>query len=259
MRAWCVLALLAGCSSSPEGATDDLAMMLPATADLAAATDADTGDGGGGCAIDGSGSLLDLVDAIVTAMRAGGNAGSGALVVPAVDDRDAFAARVVAILGGDEAQACGLPVSYRLLRLPNLRVVAELDASGDPRPPFVLGHHAAPVIPPVPGRLLVVEAPHPIFDTNTEIQAADLFVQAAAATTSSPARIAAPTPTRVVAPAPPRRAARPRLPHLRPGARRCSSPSRRSVHARSPEGATRPSRSCSFMATPSPVRRARDR
>ena len=40
-----------------------------------------------------------------------------ALVVPVASDRDAFAARVVAIVGGDEAAACALPSSYRLVRL----------------------------------------------------------------------------------------------------------------------------------------------
>src|SRR5689334_10185829 len=112
----CWLALLVGCHT-PETAAPapDLAVAL--APDLA--RPAAGGDGGGGadCGLDSGVNLLDLVDSIVTKMRAGGNSGSDALVVPSAADRDAFAARVVAILAGDEQQACALPASYRLVRL----------------------------------------------------------------------------------------------------------------------------------------------
>ncbi len=183
MRAWCLLALVAGCGeAAATGADlamasgDDLAIGELGGGDLASDVDVD----GGACALDSDGNFLDLVDGIVTAMRAGGNAGSGALTVPAAGDRDAFAARVVAILAGDEGQACGLPPSYRLLRLPNLRVVAELDGSGAPAPSLYWGTYAAPIALPSPWRRLAVEAPHPIFDANTEHQSADLFLQTGA-------------------------------------------------------------------------------
>ena len=128
------------------------------------------------------GSFLTAVAGIVSAMRAGGKADSGALAIPAPTARDAFAAQVVAILGGDESASCSLPSPYRLLHLTDptagaLRVVAELDAAGAPAPSLYWGTYAAPAAPPAHGRLLAVEAPHPIFDTNTELQAADTCVQ----------------------------------------------------------------------------------
>ncbi|HEX4460352.1 MAG TPA: hypothetical protein VIA18_20385 [Polyangia bacterium] len=193
LAAACVLA--AGCSSAKTSRADASA----APADLSASSSAadfaardsgspiiigDGGDGGDGgqtsCALTASGAWLDFVDAVVVAMRAGGNAGSEALTPPAVADRDAFAARVVAILGGDEAQACALPASYRLVHLAGLRVIAEVDAGGAPSPALFWGTYAAPITTPTPSRRLAIEAPHPIFDANTEHQAADLFVQSGA-------------------------------------------------------------------------------
>src|SRR4051794_28394120 len=96
--------------------------------------------------------FLGLIHAVVAAMRGTGNAGSDALAVPPAAERDAFAARVVAILGGDEAAACGLPASYRLARLAGLRVVAEVDAAGQPAPSLMWGTYAAPRALPQPSR-----------------------------------------------------------------------------------------------------------
>jgi hypothetical protein len=178
------LLLLAGCGQ-PETAAADLAG--GSAGDLAGGQPdlSTTGDGGGDasgviCALDSTEGFLALVDAVVTNMRSAENAGSNALVVPSSGDRDAFAARVVAILGGDESQACDLPASYRLLRLPALRVIAELDANGTPSAMLGWGTYAAPRTLPVPSRRLAVEAPHPIFDSATEHQAADLFLQTSA-------------------------------------------------------------------------------
>ena len=178
----------AGCSSTSRTSADASATLrdLAAPALDFATRDAGspgitTADGGqSSCVLTASGAWLDLVDAIVAKMRTAGAAGSGALVVPSPADRDAFAARVVAILGGDETRACALPAPYRLLRTPTMRVVAELDATGAPAPALLWGTYAAPRVVPLPSRRLAVETPHPIFDANTEHQSADLFLQTSA-------------------------------------------------------------------------------
>jgi hypothetical protein len=123
--------------------------------------------------------------AIVSAMKTGATIGSDALVVPTTAARDSFAQTVVAVLGGDEGAACALPPSYRLMRMVDptagaLRVVAEVDASGHPAPSLFYGTFAAPRVVPTPSRALVVEAPHPIFDIDTELQATAVFLQSAA-------------------------------------------------------------------------------
>jgi hypothetical protein len=139
-----------------------------------------------GCAIDAAGNLLDLVDGIVASMRARAGAGSEAVVVPTSADRDAFAARVVASLAGDETAACALPPSYRLIRYTDgragsLAVVAEVDAAAQPAPSLFWGTYAAPRAPTVATRAtLAIEAPHPLFDIGTERESADLFVQGGA-------------------------------------------------------------------------------
>jgi hypothetical protein len=99
--------------------------------------------------------------------------------------RDALAQTIVRVLGGDEAAACALPPSYRLMRMVDpsagaLRVVAEVDASGQPAPSLYYGTYAAPRVVPTPSRALVVEAPHPIFDLDTEREATAVFVATAA-------------------------------------------------------------------------------
>jgi hypothetical protein len=117
------------------------------------------------CAVDGSGDFLSLVDQIVSAMR------PQPVVIPDSSQRDAFAAEVAAILDG--GSSCDLPASYRLVRVGNVRVVAEVDDAARPSPSLQWGSYAAA------GdfiRELAVEAPHPIFDTKTESQAAQLFV-----------------------------------------------------------------------------------
>jgi hypothetical protein len=186
------LLLVAACGSSPAagalvhgndaGASSRDATVGPT---LEAGAPGDDGNAAS-CALVGTGAgFLSTIAAIVSAMRAGGNAGSGALSIPSAEALGAFSAQVTAILGGDENTACSLPPSYRLLHLsdPNagaLRVIAELDSSGNPAPSLYWGTYAAPVTAPAHARLLAVEAPHPIFDTNTEIQAADTFIQGSA-------------------------------------------------------------------------------
>ncbi len=123
--------------------------------------------------------LTDLVAAIVTRMKAIGGSASGAFVVPTASDRDAFAKDAVLALAGDDVAACRLPAGYRLVTVPDgasvIRVVAELDAAGAPAPSRFWGTYA---FRPGASRPLVMEAPHPVFDTNTGTEAVDIFVRA---------------------------------------------------------------------------------
>jgi hypothetical protein len=130
-----------------------------------------------------SGDFVPFVDRVSAAMKSAGPPSSNALVVPTSAERDAFASTVLAVLAGDDVAACALPDSYRLLSFQDakagaLRVVAEADAQGAPTPKRFWGTYAALANPQAaPSRAIAVEAPHPIFDTNTERQAADTFVQ----------------------------------------------------------------------------------
>jgi hypothetical protein len=138
------------------------------------------------CALASRGSFVTLVGAITSAERTSSPPGSNALVVPSATTRDAFAALVVRVLDGDDAAACSLTAPYRLLLLDDpragaLRVVAELDATATPVPSLFYGTYAAPQRASARATQLIIEAPHPIFDTNTEIESADLFVQYGAA------------------------------------------------------------------------------
>jgi hypothetical protein len=186
---------LAACSSSgasgpgePDASTHVEASTLDAGeagGPEAAPLDSGFADTGSGCALDASGSLLLFVGQIVSAMRTGAPVGSNALTIPAATTSAAFASRVVQILGGDESAACALPAPYHLLRIVDpsagmLRVVVETDGQGHPAPSLFWGTYVAPVTAPSPTRDLVVEAPHPIFDTNTEIQATAVFLASGA-------------------------------------------------------------------------------
>jgi hypothetical protein len=189
----CALVLVMGCSSSgasqaplvpPVGS--DASTRQDASQPDASASDASVlPDAAASCAIDASGPLLGFVGEVVAAMRTGAPVGSNDLVIPAPSVTSAFAAQVVQILGGEEGASCGLPSPYHLLRLSDpsagtLRVIAETSAGGSPAPSLFWGTYAAPVTTPSPARSLVVEAPHPIFDTNTEIQSAAVFLASGA-------------------------------------------------------------------------------
>ena len=137
------------------------------------------------CGLNVKASLLDEMAAVNAAIEAGGNAGSQALEVPSIAERDSFAALVGQVLGGDEAAPCSLPPPYRLKRLAPtdgrvFRVVGEFDGSGKPAPSRHWGTYVAPSQPSVPARALVIEAPHPVSDKNTVQQATDLFLQSGA-------------------------------------------------------------------------------
>jgi len=142
-------------------------------------------DSGADCGVDLAGGLLPLMTAVATAMRATAGAGTAALQVPSGSARDAFAHTVYAALDGDASAACALPPSYRLVRLVDpsagaLRVVVEVNAGGQPAPSLYYGTFAAPAAVHSPSRALVVEAPHPLFDTSTELQATDVFAKSGA-------------------------------------------------------------------------------
>jgi hypothetical protein len=129
------------------------------------------------CSADRAGSLVDLTMQVRTSMSQAAGAGTNALVVPNQHDRDAFVTLVSRVLDGDDAAACLLPAPYHLIRLTDptaglLRVVVE-----QPAPSLFYGTYAAN---PAAQRELAVEAPHPLFDTNTEVQAASVFVEARA-------------------------------------------------------------------------------
>lgn len=129
-----------------------------------------------------------LLQAIVNTMDAQAGPSSNKLVVPTASDRDNFAASVIALLRNDPPATnrmqpnCGLPASYRLVRIadPNagdVVVAAEIDAKGTPNPSLYWGTYATRAGSAPPGRDLVVEVPHPLFDHNTWREGADLFLQ----------------------------------------------------------------------------------
>ena len=185
-------------------------------------------------------------------MRSSGNAGSGALVVPSAGDRDtARRAGGGDHYGGDESQACALPASYRLAPYAELargRRGNSTPTRCRPKAPsrFWARLRCAALLRPTPSRRRAVEAPHPIFDEDTEHQAADLFLQTGAAPNScSPAPTAVPTPTRAAATAPPPPAAPGEDYRISDAAHgRCGCPVTRAVHdPRSP----RPTAQLAFL------------
>ncbi len=122
--------------------------------------------------------LRSLVDSLVASTRALGGAGSGAFQVPSPAERDAFASDALAALEGDETAACRLPSGYRVVTLldggASIRVLAELDAAGAPTPTRFWGSYG---LREGTSRALVLEAPHPVFDTNTADEAQDIFLR----------------------------------------------------------------------------------
>jgi hypothetical protein len=179
--------LLVACGASGASPGTDASVDSPLDSSHDAATEPapeDASEGGTDCGLDVPGSLLDEMTAMAKAMASGAPVASNALVVPTTAERDAFAQTVVQVLGGDESAACALPPSYRLVRMVDptagaLRVVAEVTALGVPAPALFYGTYAAPRVVPSPSRSLVIEAPHPLFDLETELQATAVFVASA--------------------------------------------------------------------------------
>lgn len=129
------------------------------------------------CGTDMSGSLTDFMAQVSAAIRSSAGSETNALAIPSTADRDGFAALVMQVLGGDNAAACSLPAPYQLLRWVDpqagaLRIVVE-----QPSPALFWGSYVAN---PTWSRDLAIEAPHPISDTNTELQSTAVFVQTGA-------------------------------------------------------------------------------
>ncbi len=99
---------------------------------------------------------------------------SNSFKVPTAADRDSFVTQVMTALVFDGSEKCPLPASYHVFSLTDhgdeVRVVAEMDATGKPAPKLFWGTFAARK-QGKGTRDLIVEAPHPISDTNTETQA----------------------------------------------------------------------------------------
>ncbi|WP_394821562.1 hypothetical protein [Pendulispora albinea] len=183
-----VMLALAACSDpsqeeplAPDASRPD-ASVHDASAFDSAPRDAQTSDGAIGCPPARDGRSLDqLVRAIVSNMMTSAGAGSNALMVPSAAARDAFADSVVGALSGDLRKACKLPPSYRIVALrdgaDDVLVAAELDPSGAPAPKTFWGTYAARS-PATGTRAIVLEAPHPLFDTNTAYEARAVFSEA---------------------------------------------------------------------------------
>ncbi len=109
---------------------------------------------------------------------------AGAMTMPSDADRDVFAAQVLVALTFNSTEMCPLPPSYRVFALEDqgddILVVAELDAIGNAAPRVFYGTYAARRHRARVTRDLVVQAPHPLADTNTEDEAAALFSSARA-------------------------------------------------------------------------------
>ena len=108
---------------------------------------------------------------------------AGLMTVPSDADRDTFASQVLAALVFDGTEKCPLPASYGVFSLTDqgdtVRVVAELDTKGKAAPKLFWGTYAARRHG-TGTRDLVIEAPHPIADLNTEDESAAVFVSARA-------------------------------------------------------------------------------
>jgi hypothetical protein len=111
------------------------------------------------------------------------NTDAGVMTVPSDADRDAFAQAVLTALVFDGTSKCPLPPSYGVFSVKDqgddVRVVAELDAKGKPAPKLFWGTYAARR-PGVGTRDVVIEAPHPVADSNTDTESATVFSSARA-------------------------------------------------------------------------------
>lgn len=125
--------------------------------------------------------LREVVLALQASIRSSGGPASGAYVEPSAVARDKFGATVARALSGDEHAACDLPPSYRVVLLDDAtygktRLVAELDGLGSSAPALYFGAYARRV-DLAATRALVIEAPHPVYDSSTDDEAQDLFLR----------------------------------------------------------------------------------
>lgn len=101
-----------------------------------------------------------------------------AVTIPTTADRDTFAAQVLEALKFEGTEPCPLPPSYIVMSFVDgpdeVRLVGELDKLGTAVPVLNWGAYAARR--PGPGtRPLVVEAAHPVADSNTDQESARVF------------------------------------------------------------------------------------
>jgi hypothetical protein len=111
-------------------------------------------------------------------MADGGAAGTEAFKVPSQADRDTFAQQVMTALEFDGSKPCPLPPSYIVLSMldgqDEVRVVGEFDKYGTSTPSLYWGAYAARRSGPGT-RALVIEAPHPVADPDTDTESARVF------------------------------------------------------------------------------------
>jgi hypothetical protein len=199
-RAWLGAALIlapilvteaCGTSSSPTQFTG------PSNGKKDGGTSSQGADGGVSGATDGGGAALDatqarpacpaspitgsfesFVSAVAKPIGTAGGAGSGAVKIPTTADRDTFASQVMAALQFDGTNPCPLPPSYAVLSMvdgaDDVRIVAEVDKNDAPAPMVFWGTYAARRSG-TGTRALVLEAPHPVADPDTDVETARVF------------------------------------------------------------------------------------
>jgi hypothetical protein len=123
-------------------------------------------------------SFRTIIGAIATTMGNTAGADSGVMNIPTTTDRDAFAQQVLTALAFDGMEMCPLPPSYGVFSIVDgndeVRIVAEMDTTGAPKPKLFWGTYAARK-QGTGTRSLVIEAPHPLADSETDTQAARVF------------------------------------------------------------------------------------
>ena len=155
----------------------------------AGASGAGAGGSSGGAAsacppVPASASLVDVATAIDAGIKASQPDDSDAVALPTDAERDAFATAVYQAIHGDFAAACTLPPSYRFYDLDDAGVgrwllVSEWDASsGTSQPTKGWGAYARLAMPAGAPRELAVEAPHPVKDSYTSVESADVAEKA---------------------------------------------------------------------------------
>jgi hypothetical protein len=128
-------------------------------------------------------SMSSVVSAITAEMQSSAGPNSSVMTLPTDADRDAFAQQVLVALTFDGMQKCPLPSSYGVFSITDagddVRIVAELDSTGKPAPKAYWGTYAARR-PKTGTRALIIEAPHPLADADTEVESAQVFSSARA-------------------------------------------------------------------------------
>jgi hypothetical protein len=128
-----------------------------------------------------SATMSGLIGDITSSMQATAGPNTSVMSIPTDTDRDAFAQQVLVALTFDGTQKCPLPSSYGVFSLTDngddVRIVAELDSHGKPAPQAYWGTYAARR-EKTGTRAIIIEAPHPLADANTEVESAQVFSNA---------------------------------------------------------------------------------